>query len=90
MGRVYLIEHCVYEYNRKQEQRAYEMYVTDRLKCINDIAAGLFGGKTASHRFADILDHMSKNEEPEEERTAEEIISSISEKLERLNNNESI
>lgn len=89
MGRVYLIEHCVYEYNRKQERKAYEIYVTDRLKGINDSIAGYLGGRTASKRFFDILMQMS-NAQPEETRTADEIISSISKKLERLGNNESI
>lgn len=89
MGRVYLIEHCVYEHNRKQERRAYETYVTDRLKGINDSVAGFLGGRTASKRYFDILMQMS-NTQPEETRTADEIISSISKKLERLGNNESI
>lgn len=84
MGRVYLIEHCIYEYNRKMERRAYESYITDGLKCISDSISGFFGGKTLSYRFADILNKASSKQE--ETRTAEEIISSISKKLERLNN----
>ena len=89
MGRLYLIEHCIYEHNRKQELRAYEIYVTDGLKCISDSVAGFIGGKSMSNRFADILNQMS-NVQPEETRTADEIISSISKKMERLGNNESI
>lgn len=85
MGRVYLIEHCIYEYNRKQERRAFEAYITDGLKCISDSVAGFFGGKSPSYRFVDILDRMS-GKQLDETRTADEIISSISEKLERLNN----
>lgn len=85
MGRLYLIEHCIYEYNRKQERMAYEMYITDGLKCINDSVAGFLGGKSLSKRFADILKQMNSRQ-LEEDRTAEQIISSISEKLERLNN----
>ena len=85
MGSVYLIEHCVYVYNSKQERRAYEIYVTDRLKFINDSVASFFGGKSASKRYVDMLERITKNK-PEETRTAKQIISSISEKLERLNN----
>ena len=85
MGRLYLIEHCIYEYNRKQERMAYEMYITDGLKCINDSVAGFLGGRSLSKRFADILKQMNSRQ-PEEDRTAEQIISSISEKLERLSN----
>ena len=65
------------------------MYVTDRLKYINDSIVNVIGGKTASKRFADIFKELS-NAQPEETRTAGEIISSISNKLERLGNNESI
>ena len=61
------------------------MYITDELKCISDSIAGLFGGKSMSRRFADILDEMS-GKQLDETRTADEIISSISDKLERLNN----
>ena len=89
MGRVWLIEHCIYEYNCKQERRAYEVYVTDSLKHINDSIVGFYGGKSPSRRFADILKQMSGTQ-PEETRTAEEIVSSISEKLERLKDDESI
>ena len=85
MGRLYLIEHCIYEYNRKQERMAYEMYITDGLKCINDSVAGFLGGRSLSKRFADIIKQMNSRQ-PEEDRTAEQIISSISEKLERLSN----
>lgn len=89
MGRVWLIEHCVYEYNRKQERRAYQVYVTDSLKYINDSVVGFFGGKSPSRRFADALKQINE-QRPEETRTAEEIVSSISKKLERLKDDESI
>lgn len=85
MGRVYLIEHCIYEYNRKQERRAYEAYIADGIKCINDSVAGFFGGKSLSYRFVDMLDRMS-GKQLDEDRTADEIISSISKKLEGLRN----
>ena len=64
---------------------AYEMYITDGLKCINDSVAGFLGGRSLSKRFADIIKQMNSRQ-PEEDRTAEQIISSISEKLERLSN----
>lgn len=83
MGRLYLLQHVIYCYNRKQERNVYEIYVTDRLKAINDSLAQYVGGVTAAMRYADILESMTQKE-PVEERTAEQVISSISEKLERL------
>ena len=78
----------MYVYNEKQTKRVYEIYVTDRLKAINDSIAERLGGMTASNRYADILDMMLKGDKPEV--TAEQVISSISDKLERLNNDDSI
>jgi len=85
MGRVYLIEHCIYEHNRKQERKAYQIYVTDRLKSINESLANAFGGQVAQMRYIELLEKVMNNEH-QEERTAEEIISSISDKLEGLSN----
>lgn len=90
MGRLYLIEHCIYVYNAKQERRAYEIYVTDRLKAINDSVAHVFGGSTAEKRYMDFLESAQPKRATEDNRTAEQVISSISEKLERLGGNESI
>ena len=64
------------------------MYVTDRLKAINDSVAQMAGGNTISLRYIDILDMMAGEDKPEV--TAEQVISSISDKLERLNNDDSI
>lgn len=65
------------------------MYITDSLKYINDSVTSFFGGKSPSRRFADALKQASR-QQPEETRTAEEIVSSISKKLERLKDDESI
>ena len=88
LGRVFLIEHCIYEYNRQQKRLAYEVYITDRLKAINDSVVSFYGGASATKRYADYIAEMEKKPEPE--RTAEQVISSISEKLERIGKNESI
>ena len=85
---MYLVEHCIYEHNRRQKQFAYEVYVTDRLKAINDSVASFFGGSSTGTRYLDIIESAKKSAEPE--RTAEEVISSISDKLERIGKNESI
>lgn len=84
MGKSYLIQHCTYVYNHKQERRAFEIYMSDRIKAVNDSIASVFGGSTSTSRYIDILERMM-DARPEETRTAEQIISAISEKLERLN-----
>ena len=75
-------------YNERQTELLFEVYVTDRLKSMNDSLAQAFGGTTATARYADILEKMSGKEKPEV--TAEQVISSISDKLERLKNDDSI
>lgn len=51
-------------------------YVTDALMYITQNTANMAGGKAISKRYYEIL-----NPEPEETRTAEDIINSIKEKL---------
>ena len=85
MGRAYLIQHCIYVYNHKQERRAFEIYVSDGVKAVNDSIAYIFGGNTSASRYIDILEQIM-NVRPKDSRTAEQIISSISNKLEGLNN----
>lgn len=84
LGKFWLIEYCIYRYNERQRRLAYEIYVTDRLKAINASIAQTFGGTSATKRFVEVLDMMKHSKEPE--RTAEQVISSISDKLERLGN----
>ena len=84
MGRLYLIQYCTDIYNEKQKQLAYEVYVADRLKAINDSIANFFGGNAPRYTLIEVLDMMKPKKEPE--KTAEQVISSISEKLERLKN----
>lgn len=90
MGRVYLIEHCIYQHNAKMRRQTCEVYITDRLKAINDSVVHAFGGATAKQRYADYLEEMIPKNEAQNERTAEEVISTIFDKIERLNNDESI
>lgn len=85
---MHLIDHCVYEHNRRQKQLVYEIYVTDRLKAINDSIASFYGGASTKTRYIELVERIKKAPEPE--RTAEEVISSISDKLERIGKNESI
>lgn len=61
----------------------YRVYVTDALKCIAENTAKSVGGVSMSKRFFEIVDR-SKPQEEEEERTAEEIIDQIKNKLKSL------
>lgn len=85
LGRMYLIEHCIYVYNENLKRRAYEVYVTDRLKAINESLASFFGGSTPNSRYYDFLER-TEHPRAEETRTAEQVISDISDKLEKLGN----
>ena len=60
------------------------MYVTDRLKAINDSVAHTFGGSAPKMRYLEIVEMMKPKKEEDSEKTAEQVISSISEKLERV------
>lgn len=86
MGKLWFIDYCILHYNQRMEQQAYKVYVTDRLKAINDSVAHTFGGSAPKMRYYDILDLMKPKDEKEPEKTAEQVISSISDKLERLGN----
>lgn len=85
---MWLIEHCIYAYNEKQKRLAFEVYVTDRLKAINDSVAKTLGGATVKQRYIELVERMK--EKPAPEYTAEQVITSISDKLERIGNHESI
>ena len=61
------------------------MYVSDGIKSINDSMAYFLGGSSSTSRYVDILEQMM-HEHHEDTRTAEQIITSISDKLESLNN----
>ena len=86
MGKLWFIDYCILHYNQRMEQQAYKVYVTDRLKAINDSVAHTVGGSAPKMRYYDILDLMKPKDEKEPEKTAEQVISSISDKLERLGN----
>lgn len=62
---------------------AYEAYVADRLKAINDSLAKTLGGSVAKYSYLEVINMLKGEEEPQV--TAEQVISSISDKLERLN-----
>lgn len=81
IGRGYIIQHCVASLTNKSKERAYRIYVTDALKVIADNTAHIRGGGTTiTARFADII----TPKKPEEERTEEDIINGLKDKLRKI------
>lgn len=76
LGKSYIIQHCVAFLKNRAISTAYQVYVTDALKAIVENTAGTGKAQTLSMRFADII-----SDEKPEERTEEDIINSIKDKL---------
>ena len=76
LGKSYIIQHCVAFLKNRAILRAYQTYVTDALKVIAENTAGTGKAHTLNMRFADLI-----SEEKPEERTEQDIINSIKEKL---------
>ena len=81
-GKGYVIEHCVAFFQRQQKEEEYRVYVTDTLKAMAESIAHAYGGSVPKYRYADII--QPGKPEVEETRTAQEIISNISKKLNRM------
>lgn len=65
----------------KNERRLYEIYVTDALKAITENTVKMYGGSSLKLRYADLLENSNKQEET---RTAEDIISNIKNKINKM------
>lgn len=76
-----MIDHCVGFFQRRQEEEQYRIYITDALKTLTENTAKMFGGATMKMRYAELIDPEPQKEET---RTAEEVVDSIKEKLEKL------
>lgn len=76
-GKSYVIEHYIAFFKNEQRKKAYMIYVTDTLRVISENTSRN-GGKYMNKRFIDVIEpHV-------EERTAEDIITSIKNRLSRL------
>lgn len=81
-----MIDYCVSAFSKRQEDKAYRIYVTDCLKAIAENGTHLVGasgvvdyGSKMNMRFYDIItpDPEDKHEEVEDTRTTEEIVNSV-------------
>lgn len=80
MGRGYVVEHCVSTLNAIRKEDNYRVYLTEVLRTISK---GV--GYEIKLGYADFLE-KSKNSQETEERTPDEIISTIKAKAELINN----
>lgn len=71
--------YCLSRYRKDNLDTAYRVYVTDALKVIAENTSRFNGGSYMNARFTDII-----NPKPEETRTADEIITGITDKLRKL------
>jgi len=79
MGIGYVIEHYIAFLKKEQHEKAYKCYVADALRIITENTAKANGGKYLQARYIDYIEPKK-----EETRTADEVITSLKEKLRRL------
>lgn len=77
------MEHCVAAFLKKQKDKLYQVYITDTLKMIAENTSNFAGGKAPNMRWVDAMNSLEKPKE-EEEKTAEEVIDHIKEKLAKM------
>lgn len=73
------LRYCFARQGKEQIDKAYRIYVTDALKAISENTAKFAGGSYMKIRYAEVI-----NPKPEETRTADEIITNITDKLRKL------
>lgn len=77
-----MIEHCISAFSKSQEKKAYQTYVTDALKVISENSAGVEQRTAMAKRWIDLID-VNTTQEPEEARSADEIIADFKNRLNR-------
>lgn len=80
-GRGYVIEHCMSLFKKRQEEKAYKIYMSDVGFALVNVVGKAYGAKEniIGRRFIEILE-PPKDEKEEE--TEEQIIARIRKKLE--------
>lgn len=76
LGKSYIIDHVFLMYRKDAEERLFKVYITDSLKILTENTAQQCGGKAINRRYADFVE-----KQPQETRSADEIISKIKSKL---------
>ena len=78
-GRSYVKDYCIASFQREQEETAYKVYISDTLKLIAENTAKVSQGNYINVRYYDLI-----NPKPVDNRTEEEIIDHIKNKLNQL------
>lgn len=60
MGSGYIMEHCVAAFRKEKRKEAFEIYLTDAVKCIGDTLANIHGGSHMRSRFAEFFEEKDK------------------------------
>ena len=69
MGKGYVVDYCISLLRKKQEQRRFQVYLTDVLMVMNSNIVRAFGGSKINQRYADYF--VKKKEDT---RSAKEIV----------------
>ena len=68
MGKGYVVDYCISLLRKKQEQRRFQVYLTDVLMILNNNIQHSFGGAKITQRYAD---YFTKKEDT---RTSKQIV----------------
>lgn len=78
LGKEYIIEHAVDYYKQTQEKKAFELYISEMLRSLNNSVAKNFGGNEFNKSWLQLKEY-----EPET-RSAEEIKTNMLTRLQSL------
>lgn len=69
MGKGYVVDYCISLLRKKQEQRRFQIYLTDVLMIMNNNIQRCFGGAKINQRYADYF-----GKKKEDKRSAKQIV----------------
>lgn len=75
-----MIKNCITLFQKEQEEKLYKNYVTRCLRMITENTANMSQGRYIKAEFEDVI-----KPRPVDNRTADEIIGGIKEKIKKLN-----
>ena len=80
IGRGYAIEHCVSFFNKKREEQRYKYYLTDAIRILT-YNTSMKGRGVIEQRYYDLAQKINQKED---NRTADDVIDNISDKLRKM------
>ena len=85
-GKGYVIEHCIVELKKESQKNAFNNYLCDGIRNINEILATRFGGSYITEKFSSTIRKKKNNKKLE--MTADEIKESLKNKINSFNHND--